>query len=133
MSLLEQVRECGDCTLCCKITKIDTPEFKKVAGPWCEHCNLGKGCRIYDERFEVCRDFVCLWAAGKIPEDLKPNEVKAVLKMSNDGRNIVALLDTGISTDKVRPGLRNYLRRRAKEGVKSALVPIGDKDHEIFL
>jgi hypothetical protein len=53
--------------------------------------------------------------------------------MSHDGRSIVALLDTGISTDKVRPGLRNYLKKRAKEGVKSALAPIGDKDHEIFL
>ncbi|MBO6949220.1 MAG: hypothetical protein JJ855_14650 [Rhodospirillales bacterium] len=132
MAQEEQVRDCGDCTLCCKITRIDTPELQSLPGTWCQHCTPGKGCGNYENRPKVCRTFVCLWAQGKVPIELKPNKVKAVMKMSGDGKNIVALLDTGITPDKVQPGLRNYLKMRAREGVKGALVPLGDKDHVIF-
>src|SRR5258708_27094970 len=35
-------RECGSCTLCCKVYNI--PEIGKAAGKWCKHCTPGKGC-----------------------------------------------------------------------------------------
>ena len=50
-------RTCGTCTLCCKLMTV--PEVEKPAGEWCRHCDKGKGCRIYADRPQRCRDFFC--------------------------------------------------------------------------
>jgi len=50
-------RNCGKCNLCCKLTAI--PEFNKPDNTWCEHCEVGKGCRIYEHRPQMCRAFFC--------------------------------------------------------------------------
>ena len=62
-------RACGDCTACCVLPDIDTPELKKPEGQVCPHCT-GKGCGIYDTRPEVCRTFNCAWKriASMTPE-----------------------------------------------------------------
>jgi hypothetical protein len=52
-------RECGQCTLCCKLLKVDVIE--KPAGKWCKHCTPGKGCNIYAERPDVCAAWFCGW------------------------------------------------------------------------
>jgi len=31
----------------------------KPAGKWCDHCAIGSGCKIYEERPQDCRDFHC--------------------------------------------------------------------------
>lgn len=35
---------------------------------WCQHCDIGKGCKIYEQRPVECRDFTCGWLnnAGKL-------------------------------------------------------------------
>lgn len=129
---LVQVRECGDCNLCCKITRIDTEEFQKLPGRWCEHCKPGQGCLIHTERPKACRDFICLWAGGEIPEEFKPNKVKALLKASGDAKRYVVMLDTGITPDKVHIGLMKWIRRRAREGTESIIMPLG-KDESILI
>lgn len=52
-------RSCDGCTACCKLLSI--PELKKPAQTWCEQCDIGKGCRIYDTRPTDCRTFFCGW------------------------------------------------------------------------
>ena len=52
-------RECGSCTLCCKVYHV--AEISKVAGKWCQHCTPGSGCAIHPTRPAQCRDFFCLW------------------------------------------------------------------------
>ena len=52
-------RDCGDCTLCCSVLLIDTPEIQKQAGRACRHCS--GGCTIYPARPQACRDFLCAW------------------------------------------------------------------------
>jgi hypothetical protein len=39
-------RECGSCSMCCKVYNI--AEISKPAGKWCSHCKPGKGCVIHD-------------------------------------------------------------------------------------
>jgi hypothetical protein len=52
-------RECGKCSLCCKVMGV--PEVKKDF-EWCPHCKPGcGGCTIYEKRPERCRDFNCQW------------------------------------------------------------------------
>src|SRR5260370_14543633 len=53
-------RRCGDCSLCCKLAKVD--ELEKPSGVWCRHCAPGRGgCTIYETRPSVCRNWACSW------------------------------------------------------------------------
>lgn len=73
---LVENRECGGCTTCCKthhILSLDKPERE-----WCQHCDIGKGCRIYDTRPEECRVFKCGWLVGFGSEDERPDKGKCV-------------------------------------------------------
>jgi hypothetical protein len=80
----EMDNHCGTCTACCRVFAI--PEFNKSAGKWCDHCNIGVGCNIYDARPNICRDFQCLWLLSqeqdnpneKMPLDMRPDKSKVV-------------------------------------------------------
>ena len=51
------LRECGSCTLCCKVMGVNA--LDKPPGTWCVHCDIGKGCTIYETRPQGCRNFQC--------------------------------------------------------------------------
>ncbi len=73
-------RTCGGCTACCKTHAVF--EIDKSPGRWCEHCNIGKGCRIYDTRPEKCREFRCEWLNGY---GERPDRTKIVLDFHTEG------------------------------------------------
>ena len=53
-------RRCGECSLCCKLLRIEA--FNKPVGTWCAHCAPGRGgCTIYETRPTECREFFCAW------------------------------------------------------------------------
>jgi hypothetical protein len=80
-------RECGECTLCCKVMAID--ELAKRAGAWCPHCKPGQGCLIYPDRPGECRSFSCLWLIDeRFGPHWKPSKSKLVLTTSADGIEI---------------------------------------------
>jgi len=56
--------DCGSCTVCCHSLRVI--EFDKPAGILCNHCLPGKGCGIYETRYEICRSFLCGWR--KVPQ-----------------------------------------------------------------
>jgi hypothetical protein len=71
-------RECGTCTMCCKIMGIK--EIEKPSGVWCAHCKPGLGCRIYQDRPTECRTFLCDWLqAEALGPEWKPEKSKIVL------------------------------------------------------
>ncbi len=87
-------RSCEGCTLCCKIFGI--PELEKPRHEWCGHCDIGKGCRIYETRPTSCREFVCGWLIdGSVPEHWKPAKSRMVLTTEDGGRRLVINVDTG--------------------------------------
>lgn len=88
---METKRECGNCTLCCKM--LGVAELKKEQNKWCVHCKIHKGCMIYSERPESCRDFNCLWLMGILPENLYPKDVGVVFGATTDGKRIVVYAD----------------------------------------
>src|SRR6266536_411497 len=75
-------RECGNCTLCCKL--LGVKELSKPQGQWCEHCAVGVGCKVYDTRPAECRHFTCMWLAGMIAEELTPDKVRRVFTVTNN-------------------------------------------------
>lgn len=80
-------RECGNCTLCCKVMAIE--ELAKPASSWCSHCKPGRGCLIYANRPAECRIFSCLWLVNdQLAPHWKPHKSKLVLTTSEDGMEI---------------------------------------------
>jgi hypothetical protein len=87
-------RECGTCTLCCKV--YDVPSLAKPAGKWCQHCLPGKGCGIHATRPDHCRSFFCLWMTdGTMPTEWKPERSKLVLSIEPATRFINVQVDPG--------------------------------------
>ena len=55
-------KKCGTCTMCCRIMGVaDMEPEPKPAHVWCKHCEIGKGCKIYESRPPSCREFNCMW------------------------------------------------------------------------
>jgi len=77
-------RECGECTLCCKVMAIE--ELAKPASSWCPHCKPRRGCLIYANRPAECRAFSCLWLVNDLlDQHWKPSKSRLVLTTSEDG------------------------------------------------
>lgn len=77
-------RECGECSLCCKVLDID--ELSKPPGKWCQHCRPGTGgCGIYDTRPVTCRSFACFWLTSpRLSEAWKPSRARIVVHLKKD-------------------------------------------------
>jgi hypothetical protein len=120
-------RECGDCTLCCKVMAIE--ELAKPAGSWCPHCKPGRGCLIYADRPAECRAFSCLWLTDdRFGPHWKPNKSKLVLTTSQDGLEIRC--DPGFPDAWRREPFRSEIGNLALSGEAhdvAVLVIVGDK------
>lgn len=96
-----QAAGCGGCTLCCKVMVIPdlTPE-PKPANEWCRHCDIGRGCSIYADRPQTCRDYACVWLASQgtaqeMPPDLRPDRCRVVINGLTDRPGLALMVDPG--------------------------------------
>ena len=106
-------RDCGDCTLCCKVMAIET--LAKPAGVWCRECRPGRGCLIHSERPAECRDYSCLWLLDdRLGPQWKPNRSRLVLTTSDDGIEIRC--DPGYPDAWRKPAFREQIRQWAAAG-----------------
>jgi hypothetical protein len=85
-------KDCGACTLCCKVMRIDA--LAKPDGAWCGHCAVGSGCKIHDTKPDECRDFYCGFLQDpRLGEEWRPSKSKFVLVAELDGRRIAVHVD----------------------------------------
>ncbi len=78
-------RECGECTVCCKVLLIDDPEFQKLPGTLCANCKEGGGCQIYDTRPSPCRGFFCGWRVlPGLGDELRPDRSGILIRLMRD-------------------------------------------------
>ena len=113
---------CGTCVACCKIFAI--PELEKKAGVWCSSCAIGKGCKIYDKRPEVCRSFECLWLlsqskpGSQLPPELRPDRCKVVFSATTNDDIIGATTMPGAPDAWQRKPVANLIDSLVQQGVK---------------
>ena len=89
-------RGCNGCTMCCKLLKIAV--LNKPPLVWCEHCDVGVGCKIYEARPQVCREFICEYLRNpNLGEEWRPDQCKMVVL--NDSRNKAVV----VQVDSSRP------------------------------
>lgn len=141
---LVEARSCGDCAVCCLVPPIDTPEFQKQAGVLCEHCDPGRGCRIYARRPSVCREWFCGWRyLDFLPDSLRPDRC-GVLVTFDDGdipagydiRPAVRLIVTDLTLAMDNVAFLEAVARMSEEGIPLYLAALGPPKHflaKIFL
>jgi hypothetical protein len=106
-------RQCGDCTLCCKVMAIEA--FAKPAGSWCAHCKPGRSCLIYATRPDECRTFSCLWLLDdQLQQHWKPSRSRLVVTTSEDGLEVRC--DPGFPNAWRKEPFRSEIHRWALSG-----------------
>jgi hypothetical protein len=85
------LKECGDCSLCCKL--IEVPPLEKPANQWCQHCTK-RSCAIYEKRPTICHSFDCLWKVSHVlGDELQPSKCKVVFEVFHPERIVLAMVD----------------------------------------
>lgn len=126
-------RQCGTCTLCCKLLTI--PEFGNPSGEWCPHCVQGRGCELYPNWPDACRTFFCgylMWPA--LGEHWLPSRSKLVVAYKPDGMEIVIHVDPGVPNAwRSEPYYTEICNMAANtEGTYTVFVQIGRRIIAIF-
>lgn len=132
-------RQCGECTLCCKLLPV--PELHKPAGARCQHQRAHKGCAIYASRPFACRVWTCAWlseldAAGlSRPDrahyviDLMPDFI--VITYEDEPPRKIPVIQVWIDPKYPQahrdPALRAFLARRGELDGMAAIIRYDDK------
>jgi len=125
-------RECGSCTLCCKVYNI--PELGKDMGKWCKHCKPGKGCLIHDQLPGQCAAFNCLWRTEEgLPAHWKPDQAKMVLTVHPNTLYIYVQVDPGAPSAWLRQPYHGELRQWAKNNLQKGMFVIVFVNYEATL
>lgn len=108
--IIAKTRECGDCSMCCKLPGIDHPEIGKPAGKWCSKWDKNTQCAIYLNRPSLCREFNCLFVLHyNLPEKLRPSKCGVVMAMYKE--NVLIVYVENHRKDAWREGeIGNFLR-----------------------
>lgn len=123
-------RECGDCTACCSVLTVDTPEFKKPAGVACVHVT-DRGCAIHAVRPTICRTWFCGWRrVAALPEEARPDRSGLLVSL-----NFVRAPQNcfeGVSINvRLMPGsdaIANGMAGRVLDALCDRLVPVWVSD-----
>jgi hypothetical protein len=107
--------------MCCKVMGV--VELEKEPGVWCGHCEVGKGCKVYDDRPGTCREYQCLWLQQEaLVDELRPDRCKVVLTSTTDGEGIVAHVDPKTPQAVERGLMGGLLKRMGQSGLAVIVV-----------
>lgn len=121
--------ECGSCTACCRVYAI--PTLNKPAGPWCQHCAIGEGCKIYEERPALCADFKCLWLQSRtredrrehMPDELRPDRCKVVFSPTTNEAIMSAVTMPGAPLAWQRGPVRDVIGKMIASRMRVVIGP----------
>ena len=78
---MEQIRECGECDLCCKWLSHNVYGQDITLDSPCRFLN--NGCSIHPNRPPQCKRYFCMWAQGVLPEWMFPKDIGIIVSVKN--------------------------------------------------
>lgn len=129
--MTDGARECGDCSLCCKVLGI--PELDKPKDAWCPNFAAGCGCRIYAGRPPSCQSFSCRWLTDL---DMGPEWKPSVCKMVLDSRPrmLTVHVDPAVSRPWRAEPYYSVLKRLAAQGLtRNVIVLVIEKRRSLVV
>ena len=78
---MEQIRECGECALCCKWLSHNVYGQQITLDSPCRFLN--NGCSIHPNRPAQCKRYFCMWAQGVLPEWMFPKDIGIIVSVKN--------------------------------------------------
>jgi hypothetical protein len=129
--MTEAAKQCGDCSLCCKLLRI--PELNKPKDEWCPNFAHRIGCRIYADRPPSCRDFSCRWLVDStMGPEWKPSLCKMVLDAKP--RLLVVHADPAVTKPWRAEPYSSTLKRLAAQGLtRGTLVMVMERRRSIVI
>lgn len=129
-------RDCGECIACCQFLTIDTDEFRSESGVLCSNCLPGKGCKIYDSRPQVCRNFHCGWRLfDHFDENWRPDKSGILIMTTNKdipGGYQAAGFELYMTDSRLalsKPALIEFLVASIEEKIPVTLCLMGPRGH----
>ena len=85
-------RSCAGCTMCCKLLSIESLDKPRLQ--WCTHCDIGVGCKVYNDRPSECRIFNCGYLTqANIGDHWKPANSRMVISLGETDNRLVVYVD----------------------------------------
>jgi|TARA_B100000131_G_scaffold160330_1_gene155223 Fe-S-cluster containining protein len=78
---MEQIRECGECDLCCRFLYHEVYGQHITPGNPCRF--IKDGCSIHPNRPPQCKRYQCFWAQGVLPEWMFPKDIGVMVSVKN--------------------------------------------------
>ena len=127
--------KCGGCTMCCKLPAV--VEVQKPAMKWCKHCEIGKGCGIYETRPLTCSTFKCYWLVTQegnntMPLRLRPDKTKAVISPTTSGNTVAVLVDRNMKDIWHKGEIYEVIKQMVDQGLR-VVVGWDDGEDKIML
>jgi hypothetical protein len=103
------------------------PEMEKPAGEWCRHCEAGKGCAIYADRPQRCRDFACGYLqTATLAEEWHP--VRARFLIAGESQGLTLYVERAFPDAWKQPPYYRLIKYWAREPrERLVLVRIGKR------
>lgn len=123
-------RACGDCTACCTILTVDTPEFAKPAGTPCVHL-AAHGCSIHATRPPICRTWFCAWRRiAAMPDEARPDRsgILVSLDFVREPRNCFEGVSIMVRMDPGSQAIENGMAGTILDVLCDQLVPVWFSD-----
>lgn len=123
-------RACGDCTACCTVLTVDTPDLKKPAGRPCKKLYAG-GCSIHDVRPHICRTWFCAWRrVASMPDETRPDLSGLLVSLNfvQKPQNCFEAVSINVRVLAGSEAIENGMAAAVLDSVCNQLVPVWFSD-----
>lgn len=123
-------RACGDCTACCTVLTVDTPDFSKPAGTPCAHLT-SHGCGIHPARPPICRTWFCAWRRiAAMPDEARPDRSGFLVSLNfvREPRNCFEGVSINVRALAGGDALESGLAETILDSLYGRLVPVWFSD-----
>ncbi|MEP9361286.1 YkgJ family cysteine cluster protein [Sphingomonas sp. KR3-1] len=123
-------RACGDCTACCTVLTVNSPDFRKPGGEPCQYL-AAHGCGIHAERPAICRSWFCVWRrVAALPDDARPDRsgLLVSLNFEREPRNCLEAVSISVRAIAGRDKVDKAMAATVLDSLCTQLVPVWFSD-----